>query len=104
IWSLPLGRGHKLASGNAAISGIVSGWQVNNVISLFDGTPFNVSGNCDPSWPGNSPTMVDIVKTPNKIGNRSGFWYDPTAFADVLDPNSPGDCRQSLGNSGFNNL
>ena len=63
-----------------------------------------MSGNCDPSWPGSSPTIVDIVGKPNKIGNKFGFCYDPSAFADVMNPNSPGDCRQSLGNSGFNNL
>jgi len=104
IWDLPFGRGQKWASSKGAITPIVSGWQVNNVISVFDGSPFNVSGNCDPAWPGSSPTMVDIVGKPNKIGNKSGYWYDPTAFADVLNPNSPGDCRQSLGSSGFNNL
>jgi hypothetical protein len=104
IWDLPFGHGQKWAAGKGAITGIVSGWQVNNIVSVFDGSPFNVSGNCDAAWPGNSPTMVDIVGTPNKIGNKSGFWYDPSAFADVMNPNSPGDCRQSLGTSGFNNL
>ena len=104
IWDLPLGRGQKWASNKGAITGIVSGWQVNNVISVFSGSPFNVTGDCDAAWPGNSPTEIDIVGSPNKIGSKSGFWYDPFAFAEVFDPKSPGDCRQSLGNSGFNNL
>lgn len=104
IWDLPFGRGQKWASSKGAITGIVSGWQVNNVISVFSGSAFNATGDCDAAWPGNSPTEIDIVGSPKKIGSKSGFWYDPFAFAEVFDPNSPGDCRKSLGNSGFNNL
>ena len=104
IWDLPFGRAQRWASGNGVINSVVSGWQVNNVVSLYSGTPFNVSGDCGAAWPGNSPTEVDTVGTPKKIGDRSGFWYDPTAFADVFDPNNPGTCRKSLGSSGFNNL
>jgi Carboxypeptidase regulatory-like domain/TonB dependent receptor len=100
IWSLPFGE--KVSNG--ALKQIVSGWQVNNVVSIFSGTPFNVTGDCDAAWPGNSPTEADIIGTPKKIGDRSGYWYDPAAFAEVYDPSSPGNCRQSLGNSGFNNL
>jgi len=74
------------------------------VISVFSGSPFNVTGDCDAAWPGNSPTEIDLVGSPKKLGNKSGYWYDPFAFAEVFDPNSPGDCRKSLGNSGFNNL
>jgi hypothetical protein len=104
IWDLPLGRGQKWAAGRGALTEVVSGWQVNNVISLYSGSRFNVSGDCGAAWPGNSPTEIDVVGSPNKIGDRSGYWYDPSAFAEVFDPNSPGNCRQSLGTSGFNNL
>jgi hypothetical protein len=49
--------------------------------------------------------MINIVGSPKKIGNKSGYWYDPSAFAETFDPNNPGSCLTgSLGNSGFNNL
>src|ERR1043166_3283206 len=104
IWDLPFGRGQRWASRKGAISEIVSGWQVNNVVSVYSGSTFNVTGDCDAAWPGNSPTEIDIVGSPKRIADKSGFWYDPFAFAEVFDPNNSGVCRQSLGNSGFNNL
>ena len=48
--------------------------------------------------------MVDIVAKPKRIGSASSFWYDPSAFAEVYDPNNPGTCLSRLGTSGFNNL
>ncbi|PYT16938.1 MAG: hypothetical protein DMG59_08945, partial [Acidobacteria bacterium] len=102
IWDLPFGRGQRWASRKGAISEIVSGWQVNNVVSVYSGSTFNVTGDCDAAWPGNSPTEIDIVGSPKRIADKSGFWYDPFAFAEVFDPNNSGVCRQSLGNSGFN--
>src|SRR5437660_10194249 len=33
----------------------------HNLISMMSGTPFRVTGTCDASRQGNSPTMVDIV-------------------------------------------
>jgi len=40
-----------------------------------------------------------------RSASKSGYWYDPTAFAETFDPNNPGSCLTgSLGSSGFNNL
>ncbi len=105
IWDLPFGRGRQWALHNGLLNQLVSGWQLNNIFNIMTGLPFNVTGNCDPSWPGNSPTMVDIIGSPRKIGSSSGYWYDPSAFADTYDPNNPGSCQPGrLGTSGFNNL
>jgi hypothetical protein len=105
IWEVPLGRGKKWLASRSGLTQIVSGWQVNNVVSMISGPPFSLSGDCDAHWPGNYPTMVDIVSKPHKIGSTSGYWYDPSSFAEVYDPSNPGHCRPGvLGNSGFNNL
>jgi hypothetical protein len=105
VWELPLGKGRRWLADTRVLSSVVSGWQINSVVSMYTGTPFNVSGDCSASWPGNSPTMIDIVGSPKKIGSHSGYWYDPFAFAETFDPNHPGTCRAgALGNSGFNNL
>jgi hypothetical protein len=71
----------------------------------MSGTPFSVSGNCGANWNGSSPTMVNLVSTPQKLGETGGkgsYWYDPTAFADVLD--GAGNCLPQLGRVGFNTL
>lgn len=105
VWDLPFGRGQKWLGAKGALTPVVSGWQVNNVISIFGGTPFTVLGDCDPAWPGNSPPMSNSFGKPKKIGSTSGFWYDPFAFGETFDPNNPGSCLSgSLGNNGFNNL
>ena len=104
IWDLPVGTGRRWLSDKGALSYIVGGWQINSVVSAMSGRAFNVTGDtCSAAWPGNSPTMVDIVGSPQKIGSADA-WYDPTAFAQPYDPNNPGSCAQRLGNSGFNNL
>jgi hypothetical protein len=107
IWDLPFGRGQRWLGGRGALTQVVSGWQVNNVVSIFSGSPFSVYGNCGAAWPGNSPTMSNVFGKPKKIGGKgdTSFWYDPLAFGDTLDPNSPGNCLTgALGNTGFNFL
>lgn len=104
IWDLPVGRGKQWLSNTKGLTQIVSGWQVNNLVSIMSGRPFNVWGDCGAAWPGNSPTMVDTIGKPKKLANSAGYWYDPYAFAEVFDPNNPGVCQSRLGTSGFNNL
>jgi len=105
VWDLPFGRGQKWLGGKGALAPVVSGWQINNLISAFGGTPFTVWGDCGAAWPGNSPPMSKSFGKPKKIGSTSGFWYDPLAFGETYDPNNPGSCLAgSLGNNGFNNL
>jgi hypothetical protein len=103
VLELPFGKGKRWATDKGALTHIVSGWQVNNIFSVMGGAPFNVTGDCDAAWPGNSPTMADIVGTPERIKSPDR-WYDPGGFAQVYDPSNPGSCATRLGNSGFGNL
>ncbi|MFN7996238.1 MAG: carboxypeptidase regulatory-like domain-containing protein [Bryobacteraceae bacterium] len=103
VWDLPVGRGQRWLADKGALTHVVSGWEVNNVVSMISGAPFNVWGDCGASWPGNNPTMTDIVAKPRKLNNPDQ-WYDIGAFAEVYDPSNPGSCLQRLGTSGFNNL
>jgi hypothetical protein len=103
VWDLPVGRGKRWLADKGALTYVVSGWEVNNVVSMISGAPFSVRGDCGASWPGNNPTMTDIVSTPRKLNNPEQ-WYDIGAFAEVYDPSNPGSCLQRLGTSGFKNL
>ncbi|HUK15513.1 MAG TPA: TonB-dependent receptor [Bryobacteraceae bacterium] len=105
VWDLPFGRGQKWLGSKGALTPIVSGWQLNNVVSVFGGTPFTVWGDCGAAWPGNSPTMTNLFGSPKKIGSAATYWYDPLAFGETYDPSNPGSCLTgTLGNSGYNNL
>jgi hypothetical protein len=90
IIELPFGKGRKYLSGsNGFVNALVSGWQVNNIISFWSGTPFSVMA---PGTSLNAPfnsQRADVVKSgevakPKAIGD-AGVWFDTTAFAQVRD-------------------
>lgn len=98
IWELPFGRGKRWAATGAAAA-ILGGWQVNNLISLMTGTPFNVTGSgTSLDLPGSTQT-VDLIKPEveifGKIG-RGADYFDTSAFSGVTDPR--------FGTLGFNVL
>jgi len=98
IWQLPFGKGKRwLASQNRAVDTIVSGWQVNNLVSLMTGRPFTVYASGSLDMPGSNQT-ADQVGQPNKLGGIGPGtpFYDQSAFRDVNGP--------QLGNLGFNTL
>jgi len=82
VYESPFGKGKKwVTSGPGAW--ILGGWQFNNLMSLYTGQPFTVSGNGgDLNAPG-SGQVADCIGEPNKIGivGGSGQFYDPGAFA-----------------------
>lgn len=43
IAELPFGPGRRWLSGGGALSAIACGWRVNNILSFYSGTPFNVT-------------------------------------------------------------
>jgi hypothetical protein len=99
LWQLPFGTGKRWLSGSGrAVNAVVSGWQVNSLMSFMSGRPFTVyaSGNLD--MPGSNQTADQVEPTVQKLGGIGPGtpFYDPTAFADVSGPR--------LGTTGFNSL
>ncbi len=70
------------------MSAIVGGWQVNNLISVYSGTPFNVtSSGTSLNAPGSSQ-RADLVKPKVEIlgGHGKGQpYFDPLAFKPVTE-------------------
>jgi hypothetical protein len=88
VWQLPFGPGQRWASEGGAVSHIVGGWQVNNVISIMSGTPFTVTADdTSLNLPGSTQTADQVKSTVAKLGGegRGAPYYDPTAFADVTE-------------------
>lgn len=82
VYQSPFGKGKRwLNSGPGAW--ILGGWQINNLLSLYTGQPFTVTGNAGELNAPGSGQVADCIGEPNKVGvtGGSGFFYDPAAFA-----------------------
>ncbi len=98
VWELPFGKGRKWVSGGP-LERIVGGWQVSNVFSFFDGTPFTVSSDGASLNMPNSDQTADQIKPAVQIlggVGRGRPYFDPDAFAPVRDPR--------FGNTAYNIL
>ena len=99
IWELPLGKGRRWLRSGGALSYVVGGWQLNNIVSLYSGTPFTVSASATSlALPGSSQ-IADQVKPAVQILGGAGpgqAYFDPFAFKPVTETR--------FGNSSFNLL
>jgi hypothetical protein len=85
IWELPFGRGRKWANQDGIASAIAGGWQVNNILSFFSGTPFSVRSNSALNMPGSAQTADQIKPEVAKVGGvgRGTPFFDVDAFIPV---------------------
>jgi hypothetical protein len=85
IVELPFGKGRKWLSDNRALSWLVGGWQVNNILSFLSGQPFSVTADGASLNAPESSQRADLVKSkvskPGRIGLGNSY-FDPSAFAD----------------------
>lgn len=103
---LPFGKGRRFLNNEGVLSAIVGGWQINNIISMFSGTPFTVtSSGSTLNAPGNSQT-ADLIKPSVAVFGNNGpgqKFFDVDAFRAVgADPDT--NNRVRFGTSGFNIL
>jgi hypothetical protein len=98
IWELPFGKERRWLSNRGVVSAIVSGWQVNSLISLMSGPRFSVFADGTAlNLPGSSQQADQVKANVTKLGGIGDTpYYDPTAFADVSEAR--------FGTSGFNIL
>ena len=98
LWEVPFGRGKRWATGGAAAA-ILGGWQVNGLLSLFSGGPFDVTSSGSSLNAPESSQRADQVKPEvKKLGGtgRGQAFYDWTAYASVREPR--------FGTAGWNTL
>jgi hypothetical protein len=84
-YDLPFGKGKPWASNFGAFGNrLVSGWQLNAIVSLMDGFPFtpqvgsNQSGDGDTRNP-DRPSLNPAFSGPVVLGNQTQ-WFNPNAF------------------------
>jgi len=86
IAELPFGPGRRWLSGGGALSAIASGWQVNNILSFYSGTPFNVTAaGTSLNAPESNQRADQVVSNVSILGGtgRGNAYFDPLAFKPV---------------------
>jgi hypothetical protein len=92
ITELPFGTGRRWLNEGGVISAIAGGWQMNHVISVFSGSPFNVTASGASLNAPESQQRGDLVGTPRILGTGDAQrgeripYFDPLAFAQVTEP------------------
>ena len=106
LLELPFGKGRRYLNDDGVVSAIVGGWQVNNIVSWFNGIPFSVSsGGGTLNAPGSTQTADQIKAEVEYFGNKGPGqkYFDVDAFRAVgSDPNTANRAR--FGTVGFNTL
>lgn len=88
IWQLPFGKGKQYLSDKGALSAILGGWQINNMVSVMSGPPFTVYGDdVSLNLPGTYQYGDQVKPAVTKLGGLGATtpYYDPSAFADVTE-------------------
>src|SRR5262249_31665721 len=87
ITELPFGEGRRwLADG--VVAKVLGGWQVNNVISFYSGTPFNITASGQSLNAPGSSQRADQGKPDRQILGgigRGHAYFDPFAFKPVTE-------------------
>jgi hypothetical protein len=89
LTELPFGPGRRWLNGGGVLAAIVGGWQINNIVSITSGTPFNVTASGTSLNAPESEQRADQVKSDVEILKgigRTNAWFDPTAFKPVTEP------------------
>jgi hypothetical protein len=106
---LPFGKGKRFANSSGLVNYIVGNWQLNGILTLTSGLPYNVFissdipnvGNFAP-WSGN--VRASVVGDPNLANPSTREWFNTAAFAPPA-PFTFGDSgRNSLRADWFKNL
>ena len=84
VWELPFGRGKRFLSQGVA-GDVLGNWQLNGVVQLRSGQPYNLAVAGDVANIGNTSfanyARPNIVGDPNPGRRTINEWFDPNAFA-----------------------
>jgi len=85
VYDLPFGRGQAYANSlNGLANALISGWQVNSIVTLQGGFPFTAQLSYNPSNNGDTRNPVRPFNNPNFNGNAiigtPAQWFNPNVF------------------------
>jgi outer membrane receptor protein involved in Fe transport len=96
VYELPFGRGKQLATGNRVLNPVISGWQLNGIVTLTTGQPYSVTATAGIANTGSSVEMANLVGDPHLANPTPAKWFNTAAFA--VPP------AQTWGNVGRNTM
>jgi hypothetical protein len=80
-WELPVGKGKRYAFRNSFVNQVGANWQLNGIVSLYSGVPFDVTVSGDIANTGNNYERADLVlKDPYASHKGPSGWLNPAAF------------------------
>jgi hypothetical protein len=88
IAELPFGPGRRWVNDGGVWSQIVGGWQVNNILSFYSGTPFSVTASgTSLNAPENDQRADQVKSDVNILGGigPTSPYFDPLAFVPVTE-------------------
>jgi hypothetical protein len=88
IAELPFGPGRRWMNDGSVLSHIVGGWQVNNILTFYSGTPFSVTASGTSLNAPENDQRADQVKSDVEILGGIGptsAYFDPLAFVPVTE-------------------
>jgi outer membrane receptor protein involved in Fe transport len=95
-YELPFGRGRSFNPSNKALSYLADGWQLNAIVNLHSGTPYDVTYQGDLANIGNTFVRANLVGDPIPGDRTPAKWINTSAFA-IPAPYTFGDLgRNSL--------
>ena len=89
IVELPFGPDRRWMNDGGVVSQLVGGWQVNNILSFYSGTPFSVTASGTSLNAPENDQRADQVKSEVTILGGIGPtnpYFDPLAFTPVTEP------------------
>ena len=82
-WTVPVGQGGSLTTGNKTVDYIVGNWKINGIASYDSGLPFTISASGDIGNTGNTGTYerANLVGNPYLGHPTLAQWFNTAAFA-----------------------
>ncbi len=70
VYELPFGRGKKWSAGNTALDHVIGGWQINGVLSLSSGRPYDMQSSTEIQNTNNisGAERADVIANPYTAG------------------------------------
>jgi hypothetical protein len=103
-YELPFGKGRSFNPSNKALGYLADGWQLNAIVVLHSGTPYDVTYQGDLANTGNTFVRTNLVGNPTPGVRTPAEWINTSAFA-VPAPYTFGNLgRNSLRSDWYGNL
>jgi hypothetical protein len=80
-YPLPFGAGQRFRSGNKVADNIIGGWQLNGIMTLTSGTPYNINASGDIANTGNTTNLAQEICTPTLSSPTPAEWFKKSCFA-----------------------